>query len=103
MILFFNQWQGELLKLFARRRTFMGFGVFLGLEIVIWLLFKFKNGEKFLASMISRQGRAFEQYDSAFTLALIIVSFSVLLGGIYLALVAGDIVAKENEDGHYRL
>jgi ABC-2 type transport system permease protein len=27
----------------------------------------------------------------------------VLLGAIYLALVAGDIVAKEGEDGHYRL
>ena len=35
---------------------------------------------------------------------IIVVHLSVLLlGAIYLALVAGDIVAKENEDGHYRL
>lgn len=104
MILFFHQWQSELLKLFARRRTYIGFGAFLALEIVIWLLFKFLNGEKRIAALISRQGHAFEQYDSAFTLAFIIIGLSVLLlGAIYLALVAGDIVAKENEDGHYRL
>lgn len=104
MILFFHQWQSELLKLFARRRTYIGFVAFLALELVIWLLFEFLNGEKRLAWLIARQGQAFEQYDSALTLAFIIIGLSVLLlGAIYLALVAGDIVAKENEDGHYRL
>jgi ABC-2 type transport system permease protein len=54
--------------------------------------------------MIARQGMAFEQYYSALTLAFMILGISVvLLGAIYLALVAGDIVAKEGEDGHYRL
>lgn len=104
MILFLHQWQSELLKLFARRRTYIGFGAFLALEIVIWLLFKFLNGEKRLAWFISRQGQSFEQYDSALTLSFIIIGLSVLLlGAIYVSLVAGDIVAKEGEDGHYRL
>ena len=104
MILFFRQWQGELLKLFARRRTFIGFGAFLLLEAVILIVFRLKGGENFFERMISRQGQSFEQYYSALTLALFILGFSVvLLGSIYLALVAGDIVAKENEDGHYRL
>jgi ABC-2 type transport system permease protein len=54
--------------------------------------------------MISGQGKAFEFYYSALTLAFIILGVSVLLlGGLYIALVSGDIVAKENEDGHYRL
>lgn len=104
MILFFRQWQGELLKLFARRRTFIGFGAFLLLEAVILTVFRLRGGENFFERMISRQGQSFEQYYSALTLALFILGLSVmLLGSIYLALVAGDIVAKENEDGHYRL
>jgi ABC-2 type transport system permease protein len=104
MILFFRQWQGELLKLFARRRTYIGFGAFLALEVAILIIFRLKGVERVFERMISRQGMAFEQYYSALTLAFMIMGISVvLLGAIYLALVAGDIVAKEGEDGHYRL
>lgn len=104
MILFFRQWQGELLKLFAKRRTFIGFGAFLLFEIVLLIVSHLQGVERFFERMISRQGQSFEHYFSALTLAQIIIGFSVvLLGSIFLALVAGDIVAKENEDGHYRL
>lgn len=104
MTLFLRQWQGELLKLFARRRTYIGFGAFLLLEIVLLIVFRLQGVEKIFERMISRQGQAFEHYYSALTLAQMILGFSVLiLGAIYLALVAGDIVAKEGEDGHYRL
>ncbi len=103
-MLFFRQWQGELLKLFARRRTFIGFGAFLLLEIVLLIVFRLQGVEKVFERMISRQGQAFEHYYSALTLAQLILGFSVLiLGALYLALVSGDIVAKEGEDGHYRL
>lgn len=104
MSLFFQQWQGELLKLFARRRTYIGFAAFLALEIAILIIFRLKGVERVFERMIARQGMAFEQYYSALTLAFMILGISVvLLGAIYLALVAGDIVAKEGEDGHYRL
>ncbi len=104
MSLFFQQWQGELLKLFARRRTYIGFVAFLALEIAILIIFRLKGVERVFERMIARQGMAFEQYYSALTLAFMILGISVvLLGAIYLALVAGDIVAKEGEDGHYRL
>lgn len=104
MILFFRQWQGELLKLFARRRTYIGFGAFLLLEIVLLIVFRLQGVERIFERVISRQGQAFEHYYSALTLAQMILGFSVvILGAIYLALVAGDIVAKEGEDGHYRL
>lgn len=104
MTLFFRQWQGELLKLFARRRTFIGFGAFLLFEIVLLVVSHLQGVERFFERMISRQGQSFDHYFSALTLAQIIIGFSVvLLGSIFLALVAGDIVAKENEDGHYRL
>lgn len=104
MILFLRQWQGELLKLFARRRTYIGFAAFLILEIALLIIFRLQGVERIFERMISRQGQSFEHYFSALTLAQVILGFSVvLLGAIYLALVAGDIVAKENEDGHYRL
>ena len=104
MSLFFQQWQGELLKLFARRRTYIGFAAFLALEIAILIIFRLKGVERVFERMIAGQGMAFEQYYSALTLAFMILGISVvLLGAIYLALVAGDIVAKEGEDGHYRL
>ena len=41
MILFFQQWYGELLKLFARRRTYIGFGAFVALEVLLLLLIKY--------------------------------------------------------------
>ncbi|MES2505344.1 MAG: ABC transporter permease [Verrucomicrobiota bacterium] len=104
MTLFFRQWQGELLKLFARRRTFIGFGVFLALEAFI--LFRLRTGglKNMINGALTRQGASLEYYDSALTMALQVLGISCfLLGGIYITLIAGDIVAKENEDGHFRL
>lgn len=104
MTLFFRQWRGELLKLFARRRTYIGFGAFLLLETVLLVVFRLQGVERIFERLISRQGQAFGHYYSALTIAHLILGFSVLiLGALYLALVSGDIVAKEGEDGHYRL
>jgi ABC-2 type transport system permease protein len=104
MTLFFQQWQGELLKLFARRRTYIGFGAFLLLEIVLLFVLRLQGVENVIERLISRQGQAFEHYFSAITLGYMVMRLSVfLLGALYLTLVSGDIVAKEGEDGHLRL
>jgi ABC-2 type transport system permease protein len=104
MTLFFQQWYGELLKLFARKRTYIGFGVFSVLQVVILVMLKTMGFEKWMAKVIAPQTDSFEYYISALTLAFIVVKLAVfILGGIYLTLVAGDIVAKEAEDGHLRL
>lgn len=103
MNLFFRQWGGELLKLFARRRTYIGFAAFVALELVLLLLFRLQGMERFFGK-VSGKGAEFHHYQSALTLAMIVLGLSVLiLGALYIALVGGDIVAKENEDGHYRL
>lgn len=103
MTLFFQQWYGELLKLFARRRTYIGFGVFVALEMNILLLIK-KFGMGPIQKAIVGSGQSFEYYFSALTVASTVMGFSVfLLGALFLSLVAGDIVAKEGEDGHMRL
>ena len=97
------QLRGELWKLFARKRTYMGFLVFLALEGIILTLFQVKGAEGF-KRIITQRGEAFETYYSALTLGFIILQISIfLLGSLYVSLVAGDIVAKESEDGHLRL
>ncbi len=104
MKLFFWQLRAELWKLMARKRTYLGFGAFILLELVLLLVFRLDNVENFFRRMISRQGEAFESYFSSLTMGYLVLRLAVfLLGGIYLSLVAGDVVAKENEDGNLRL
>ena len=91
------------MKLFSRRRTYIGFGAFVSLELIILLLIK-KFGMGPIQKAIVGSGQSFEYYFSALTVASTIMSFSIfLLGALFLSLVAGDIVAKEGEDGHMRL
>jgi len=102
MTLFLQQWHGELLKLFARRRTYIGFGAFVVLQILIFLLVK-KFGLP-TQRLIVGAGENVDYYLSALTVASFVMGVSVfLLGALFLSLVAGDIVAKEGEDGHMRL
>ncbi len=102
MSLFFHQWYSELLKLFARRRTYIGFGAFVLLQILIFMLVK-RFGLP-TQRLIAGSGENVAYYLSALTLASFVLGASVfLLGALFLSLVAGDIVAKEGEDGHMRL
>lgn len=102
MMLFFQQWYSELLKLFARRRTYIGFGCFVVLQILVFMLIK-KFGLP-TQRLIAGAGENVDYYLSALTVASFVMGVSVfLLGALFLSLVAGDIVAKEGEDGHMRL
>ncbi len=98
------QLEAELWKLFMRKRTYMGFAAFLVLECAFLTLFYVKGGDKFFKTLITRQGEGFDEYFSALTLGHFILRISMLLlGALFLALVTGDIVAKESEDGHMRM
>ncbi len=104
MSLFFLQLRGELWKLFARKRTYLGFGVFLAVELLILLLWQLPRGQKWMRTLIERGGGVFEEYFSGLTIAMLMLTTTVfLLGGLYLALVGGDFIAKEVEDGTLRM
>lgn len=104
VMLFFHQLRGELRKLFARPRTWMGYGAFLLMEAVILIVFKLPRTQAYMRRMIEQNGLDFANYYSSLTITFSIMLFSMfMLGSIYFALVAGDIVAKENEDGNLRL
>lgn len=103
MNLFFRQFRGELRKLFARKRTYIGFGAFFALEMLILALFQLPKVQRTWRTLIERAGFVFEQYFSGVTLALIILMATFLLTMLFLALVGGDMIAKEVEDGTLRM
>ncbi len=103
-MMFLRQLRGELRKLFARPRTYMGYGAFLMMEILILVVYRFTDGEAYMRDLIERNGYQSDIYFSSLTLTFMVMTISMaLLGSIFFALVAGDVVAKENEDGNLRL
>jgi ABC-2 type transport system permease protein len=101
---FIRQLRGELSKLFGRPRTYLGYAVFLVMEAIILFVFKLERSQKNMRELIERNGFGFDDYYSSLTVTYWVMGFSMfLLGSIYFALVAGDIVAKESEDGNLRL
>ncbi len=99
---FFSQLGWELYRMFARPRTYIGFGIFLLFELFFYLLWsREKSGmEKF----INKLSGGADEYFSAITFGfMILIATMFLLGVIFVSLVSGDIVAKETEDGNLRL
>jgi len=102
--LFFLQLRGELRKLFARKRTYIGFGAFFALELVMLAIFQLPKVQRSWRRSIEGAGYGFDEYFSGLTMALIILTTTIfLLGALYLALVSGDVVSKEVEDGTLRM
>lgn len=103
-MLFLQQLRGELKKLFARRRTWIGYGVFLVMELILLTVFKLEQAKDTMRQLIENNGLAFAEYYTSLTVTYLVMGFSMfLLGSIYFALVSGDIVAKEAEDGNLRM
>lgn len=104
MSLFWLQLGGELRKLFARKRTYIGFGAFLAVEIAVLMLFQLPKVQGAWKRLIENAGYGFGEYFSGLTLAFLILTSTIfLLGSLYLALVAGDVVSKEVEEGTMRM
>lgn len=98
------QFSGEVIKLFARKRTYIGFVAFLAIEGLILFLLNLERVKRAISRVIEEAGYPAEPYLSGLTLAFLVLMWSVfLLGSLYLALVAGDVVSKEIEDGTMRM
>lgn len=103
-MVFLQQLRGELRKLFARPRTWMGYGAFIAMEAVILWIYKLDAAQRSVRRTMETNGLEFSTYYSSLSITFTIMLLSmVLLGSIYFALVAGDIVAKESEDGNLRM
>jgi ABC-2 type transport system permease protein len=99
-----RQLYSELLKLFARKRTYMGFVAFLVIELLILLGLQTPGAHRLFTNSMSQHGLDFSHYFSGLTLAYVMITQTAfVLGSLYLALVCGDIVSKEVEDGTMRM
>jgi ABC-2 type transport system permease protein len=104
MRLFASQLYSELLKLFARPRTYMGFGVFLAIELLILSMLQLPRAHERFTRQMKLHGLDFSHYFSGLTLAHEMIAQTIfVLGSLYLALVCGDIVSKEVEEGTMRM
>ncbi len=104
MTRFLTQLRFELLKMFARKRTYIGFFAFLLMEVFLLFLLNLPKPKEHLRHIIEQNGYGFDDYYSGVTLAMFMLLWTTtLLGSLYLALVSGDLMAKEVEDGTMRM
>lgn len=104
MRLFLRQFRWELFKLFSRQRTYLGFAGFLAFEILLVILMQRDDVRELIRRNIVKAGYTFDANFTGPTVAQFILGSTLtVLGALYLALVAGDIVSKEIEDGTMRM
>jgi ABC-2 type transport system permease protein len=96
--------RNELWKLFGKKRTYIGFGAFLLAQCGMLILFRFGPPQREMARALVGNGYLADEYISALTVAVIMLIPQVaLLMPLYAALVGGDMVAKEAEEGTLRM
>ncbi len=102
--MFLLQLRNELWKLFGKKRTYIGFGAFLIAQNAMLLAFRFTRWKSDMERMLQGNGYLAEEFVSALTVAVImLIPQIILLLPLYTALVGGDLVAKEAEDGTLRM
>src|SRR5258707_15604749 len=98
------QLRSELWKLFGKKRTYIGFGMFLLAQNIIILLFRYTGATNQMVRALEGNGYLARDYVSTLTIATIMVLvLAYTIMPLYVALVGGDLVAKEAEDGTLRM
>jgi ABC-2 type transport system permease protein len=102
--MFYHHLRNELWKLFGKKRTYIGFGAFVVAQTGMLLLFRFGHGHADFERLLAGNGYLAQEYISALTVSVIMLLPQLwLLMPLYVALVGGDLVAKEVEDGTIRM
>jgi ABC-2 type transport system permease protein len=101
----YYQLRNELWKMFGKKRTYIGFGVFLLAHSTVLLIFRFWKGPRLdMTRRLNWMGFDPARYISNLTMAtLVLILVGVTLMPLYVALVGGDLLAKEAEDGTLRM
>jgi ABC-2 type transport system permease protein len=103
-MMFFLQLRSELWKLFAKKRTYIGFGILLSAQFLISTIFRYTHMTHPLERMLEHNGYAAAPYLSVLTIATYtLIPLNDLLVPLFASLVGGDLVAKESEDGTLRM
>src|SRR3954454_3439896 len=102
--MFYRHLKNELWKLFGKKRNYIGFGAFLIAQNAMLVLFRFTSWQSEMEWHLAGYGYLAAEFVSALTVAMIMLTPQiVLLMPLYAALVGGDLVAKESEDGTLRM
>ena len=102
--MFFWQLRNEIWKLFAKKRTYIGFGMILVTQLVIALVFRYTRASGQMVRLLEGNGYMAEPFISALTISTIMLfPLAYVLLPLYVSLVGGDLVAKEAEDGTLRM
>lgn len=102
--MFYHHLRNELWKLFGKKRTYIGFGAFLLAQNAMLLAFRFTHWQRNMEQVLAGNGYLARDYVSTLTVAVVmLIPQIVLLMPLYAALVGGDLVAKEAEDGTLRM
>jgi len=102
--MFHLQLRNELWKLFGKKRTYIGFGAFLVAQIITVLMFRYSRASQGMVQQLEGNGYLATQFISSLTVATIMLfPIAYVLLPLYVALVGGDLVAKEAEDGTLRM
>jgi ABC-2 type transport system permease protein len=103
-VMFWHQLKNELWKLFGKKRTYIGFAMFLITQNVVSLIFRFTRASGSMKRLLEGNGYLAEPFISVLTIATImLIPLAMFLLPLYVALVGGDLVAKEAEDGTLRM
>ena len=99
------QLRNELWKLFLKRRTYIGSGMFFLAQSIGILLFQFgQEPYRSLVRDLEQVGVAPEHFITNLTISsFLLVPIVYFLLPLYVSLVGGDMVAKEAEDGTLRM
>ncbi|HXD00035.1 MAG TPA: ABC transporter permease subunit, partial [Verrucomicrobiae bacterium] len=103
--MFLLQLRNELWKLFGKKRTYIGSGMFLLAQTILILFLKYGNApSRGIVRDMERNGFPVAHYLTNLTVACIaLVPIAYFLLPLYASLVGGDLVAKEAEDGTLRM
>src|ERR1700734_235840 len=102
--MFFLQLRDELWKLFGKKRTYIGFLMFLLAQNFVVLIYRFTHALRHMIEILENNGFDAKQYVSIQTIStimMVVIAYTLL--PLYAALIGGDLVAKEAEDGTLRM
>lgn len=100
---FFSQLRAELRKLAGRRRTWIAFGAALSCQLIGASLLRLPVVREALARQFHQAGLSFaESFTGLTCAAYMLANTMTIVGSLFIALVAADLVAQEREEGTLR-
>ena len=77
--MFYHHLRNELWKLFGKKRTYIGFGMFLVAQNAMLVAFRYTHWQTQMTNLLEGNGYLAQEYVSALTVALVMLIPQILL------------------------